>query len=215
MTQRPLLLAALASAALLAGCGTSNRGLESVHQPVVARQDYAMDLAIGPDGLAPGEAQRLGGWMKTLHVGFGDTIALDNPYGGGGAAASDVAAVAARFGLLLADAAPVTGAPIAPGTLRVVLSRAQAYVPNCPDQTRMYEPNWNSHTASNYGCATNTNLAAMVANPLDLVRGAPDAAGADAQTATRAIAAMRAAIPTGNGGTWVKNRAEKNEGGSK
>ena len=126
MTMRPLLLTALAASTALAACGTPNRGLESVHQPVVSRQDYAFDVAIGPDGLAAGEQQRLGGWMEALHVGYGDTVALDNPFGGGGAAAADVAAVAAQRGLLVADAAPVTGAPIAPGTLRVVVTRARA-----------------------------------------------------------------------------------------
>jgi pilus assembly protein CpaD len=214
MTTRPILLATLAASTLLAACGTPNRGLESVHQPVVSRQDYAFDVAIGADGLAPGEPQRLDGWMESLRVGYGDTVALDNPYGGAGRAAADVAAVAARRGLLLAEAAPVTGAPIAPGTLRVVVSRARASVPNCPDYSRVYEPNFNAHTGSNYGCATNTNLAAMVADPNDLVRGATRGGETDAVTATRAIAAMRAQAPTGNGGTWVKNKAEQTTGGN-
>lgn len=214
MTRRPLLLAALASASLLSACGTPNRGLESVHQPVVSRQDYAFDVAIGADGLAPGEQQRLGGWMETLRAGYGDTIALDNPYGGAGNAAADVAAVAARYGLLLAEAAPVTGAPIAPGTLRVVLSRARAHVPSCPDYSRMYEPNFNAHTGSNYGCATNTNLAAMVADPNDLVRGARTDATSDALTGTRAITALREHEPTGQGGVWVKSKAEATTGGN-
>ena len=60
MTTHPLLLATLGSALLLGGCmGTQNRGLESVHQPVVSRADYALDLGTAGDGLAPGEARRL------------------------------------------------------------------------------------------------------------------------------------------------------------
>lgn len=208
MTKRPLLLAAVAGATFLAGCGTANRGLESVHQPVVTRADYALDVQAGPSGIAPDEARRVVGWMDTLRIGYGDTIALDDPYGADRQTRGDVAQIAARYGLLLSDEAPVTGSPVVPGTVRIVVSRAQAAVPGCADWSRVNDPNYNAHTGSNYGCATNTNLAAMVANPTDLVRGAPGSGAYDAATGSRAINTMRAAVPTGNGGTWVKNQAE-------
>ncbi len=208
MTTRPLLAAAIAGATLLAGCGTPNRGLESVHQPVVARADYALDVQTGPAGIGPDEARRVIGWMDTLRIGYGDTIALDDPYGADRATRGDVAQIAARYGLLLSEEAPVTGSPVAPRTIRIVVSRAHASVPGCADWSRMNDPNFNAHTGSNYGCATNTNLAAMVANPTDLVRGAPGSGDYDAATGSRAINTMRAAVPTGNGGTWVKNQAD-------
>ena len=61
MRTRPLLLITVAAAALtLGGCrGTENRGLESVHQPVVDRADYALDLQVAGDTLADGEPARL------------------------------------------------------------------------------------------------------------------------------------------------------------
>lgn len=208
MTTRPLLAAAIAGATLLAGCGTPNRGLESVHQPVVARAVYALDVQTGPAGIGPDEARRVIGWMDTLRIGYGDTIALDDPYGADRATRGDVAQIAARYGLLLSEEAPVTGSPVSPGTIRIVVSRAHASVPGCADWSRMNDPNFNAHTGSNYGCATNTNLAAMVANPTDLVRGAPGSGDYDAATGSRAINTMRAAVPTGNGGTWVKNQAD-------
>lgn len=206
MTKRSLFLAA-ATATLLAGCGTSNRGMESYHQPVVQRTDYAFDVQAGGDGLAPGEAQKLDGWLQAMRIGYGDTVAVDGA-DGSGRAREDIAQVAARYGLLLAEQAPVTNAPVAPGTARVVVSRTSASVPGCPDYSRMYQPNFNQHASSNYGCATNSNLAAMIANPADLVRGAPGSGGYDAAAGTRAIAELRAAKPTGEGGTWVKSKAE-------
>lgn len=211
MKMRPLLLASLASVAL-AGCGTANRGVESVHQPVVSRTDYALDVQSDPSGLVPGEADRLNGWLAAMRVGYGDTVAIDDPYGNNGSARGDVAQVAARFGLLLAEQAPVTSGTIAPGMVRVIVSRTKAGVPSCPDYSRMYEPNFDSHTSSNYGCATNANLAAMVANPADLVRGTADEVGENNNAGTRAIGVLRAAQPTGQGGTWL--RAEST-GGSK
>lgn len=204
MVKRTLLLAAL-PAILLGGCsGTKNRGLESVHQPVVSRTDYSFDVGTGPAGLAPGEEQRLAGWMGSLRLGYGDSIAIDDPAGAGPAARGAVSRAAARFGLLVSGDAPVTGAPVTPGTMRVVVSRARARVPNCPDFSRDRQPDFEGNTWSNQGCAVNSNLAAMVANPLDLVRGEPGAQVYDAATGTRAIDEYRKAKPTGNGGTAIK-----------
>ena len=53
---------------------------------------------------------------------------------------------------------------------------------------------------SNFGCAVNGNLAAMVANPEDLVHGREGSAVNDTLTATKAIDAYRKAEPTGNKG---------------
>ena len=67
---RPALLAL--SLTLGACGGTTNPGLESVHQPVVNRLDYALDLNTGGSGgLTEGEAQGLAGWFDTLRVGYG------------------------------------------------------------------------------------------------------------------------------------------------
>lgn len=211
MLTRTLLLG-IAPALMLSGCGgTVNRGLESVHQPVVSRADYAFDVGTGPGGLARGEAERLAAWMGSLKVGYGDRIAVDDP-SRDPATRADVAAAAARFGLLVSDEAPVTPAPIAIGTARVVVSRARAYVPGCPDHSRMYEPNFNAHTSSNHGCAVNSNLASMVANPTDLVRGEAARSPYDPAVATKAIDRFRRAEPTGAGGTAV--RAESTAGGA-
>lgn len=204
MLTRPILLAAL-PAVLLGGCtGTKNRGLESVHQPVVSRTDYAFDVNVGPRGLAPGESQRLAGWLASMRLGYGDKVAVDDPTHAS-ATQADVAAQAARFGLLLSDAAPVTGAPLAPGTARVVVSRARAFVPGCPDWSRTSGIEFESNTNSNHGCATNATLAAMVADPMDLVRGASRSGVYDPDQATKAIDIYRKAAPSGGGGTVVKS----------
>ena len=64
MTLASKIAIAAAVPLLLAGCGTTNRGLESVHQPVVDRTDIAFDVALGDRGLSAGEAQRLDGWLR-------------------------------------------------------------------------------------------------------------------------------------------------------
>lgn len=205
MTKRPLLALALAvsATASLAGC-SAYRGVETQHQPVVSRADYVFDVQTASDALAPGEAERLRGWMDTLRLGYGDTIALDDPYGSGPGARADVAAVAGSYGLLLSGQAPVTGAPVAAGTLRVVVSRATASVPSCTPRGNGDLVNFDAHTSGDFGCAINGNLAAMVANPNDLVRGAPGTGTNDTLTGTKAIGMLRKAAPTGAGGTALK-----------
>ncbi|EZP57363.1 MULTISPECIES: CpaD family pilus assembly protein [Sphingomonas] len=198
MTKRSLLLATL-PALLLGGCmGTTNRGLESVHQPVVARNDYALDLATGGRGLAPGEGRRLAGWMDAMHLGFGDRVAIDEA-AYAGAARDEVAAVVASYGLLLSDDRPVTDAPVTPGTVRVVISRMHASVPGCPDWSRNSSNEFDANTSSNYGCAVNTNLAAMIARPSDLVHGADPQTLADTTVNRKAIDAYIKKAPTGAG----------------
>ncbi|PTQ65320.1 pilus assembly protein CpaD [Sphingomonas sp. PP-CE-3G-477] len=195
------ILAPLASALLLAGCmGTENRGLESVHQPVVSRSDYALDLGVSGGALVPGEERRLAGWMTTMRLAYGDRVAIDDPAGEGLRAHDAVAAVVAGYGLLLSDDAPVTPATVTPGTIRVVVSRMRAAVPRCPDWSRDSTNEFESNTSSNYGCAVNRNLAAMVANPADLVRGAPGTETTDAAVSYKAIDTYRKKAPTGASG---------------
>ncbi|MES2986941.1 MAG: CpaD family pilus assembly lipoprotein [Pseudomonadota bacterium] len=202
----------LVPALLLSACGTYNGGVESANQPVVQRNDYVFDLQTSGYGLAPGESQRLAGWMQSMRLGYGDRVSIDD--GADGSTARDEVAVQAnRYGLLLDARAPVTVGQIAPGTVRVVVTRMTASVPGCPDRSREYTPDFSQSTSSNYGCATNSNLSAMVANPGDLVRGAPGAPTSDTATGTRAVKALRDAAPTGAGGTVLK--AESTKGGGK
>lgn len=198
-----LLVAVLLPAMLAAGCGgTRNRGMESVHQPVVSRADYAIDLGVRGGDLASGEARRLRGWLDGLRLGYGDRVAVDDP-ASAPLIRDRVAGVVADYGLLLAEAAPVTPAAVAPGTARVVVSRMSAAVPNCPDWSRTSGTDFNQNTWSNYGCSVNSTLAAMVASPADLVRGA-GGSGADAATSYKAIDLYRKAVPSGQGGAITK-----------
>lgn len=205
---RTILIAALAaSTAMLGGCGTQNRGVESVKQPVVSRTDYTFDAQVTQSGFAPGEADRVAGWLAAMNPRYGDSIAVDDPNPYGEAARRQVAGMVGRYGLLLQDRAPVTAGQIAAGTVRVIVSRASATVPGCPDFSRNGNAEFEGSTTSNYGCATNANLAAMVANPMDLVRGQSEADTTDVQTVGRAVGAYRRATPTGSGGTAIKTES--------
>jgi pilus assembly protein CpaD len=197
-------MSALVGLALaLGGCGanaTSNRGVSAVHQPVVARSDFVFDVPTSGGSLDAGQTNRLKGWFDSLGVGYGDRVSVD---GGGNYDHADarqvVGAVAARYGLLLDDNAPVTAGAIQPGSIRVVVSRLKASVPGCPDWSRASQPNFGAHSMSNYGCATSGNLAAMVADPSDLVEGRKGDPSSSAAAASKAIQTYRAKPATGTG----------------
>lgn len=191
-----LLLTGLAAA--LSACGPANRSVESINQPVVSRADYIFDAATDGTYLAAGEHQRVAGWLASLRLSYGDRIYVDDP--AGTAARNQIASEAGRYGILLSDPAPVTAGAIAPGTVRVIVSRMKAHVPGCPNYSRMSGTEFEASTSSNFGCATNSNLAAMVARPEDLVRGQPGAETADPATNYKAIDTLRKANPTGAGG---------------
>ena len=98
---------------------------------------------------------------------------------------------------VLSEGAPVTPGPLPPGSIRVVISRTTAFVPDCPRSDHYRGP---SSTSPNYGCAVNSNWAAMVANPSDLVLGQVGAVGANGEAGTKAIRVYRQAAPTGTKG---------------
>jgi pilus assembly protein CpaD len=200
---RVLLLAGVLTlplAACNAPTADTNRSLESVRQPVVQRTSYVFDVSTLPGGgLAVSEQRRLSGWLDALGLGYGDRVSIDDPVDSDVTRAS-VAQVAGRYGMLLADVAPVTEGVIAPGTARIVVSRSEASVPGCPDWSNKIDNRTNNATSPNYGCAVNSNMAAMVANKEDLVHGAKGGSMTLVQSNTKAIEAYRQAPTTGAGG---------------
>jgi pilus assembly protein CpaD len=206
MSTRGLAIAASMLALGLGGCGINpavdrpSQGVSAVNVPVVSRQDFAFDVA-APDGmLASGEAGRLDAWFHSLNLGYGDSVSVD-----GGAFApgirGSVAQIAGQYGLMLNEAAPVTPGALAPGFARVVVSRTRASVPNCPNWGHGGgRENWQNQSLPGSGCAVNGNLAAMIANPNDLVFGREGSGLGDATTSGKAVSAYRSARTTGERG---------------
>jgi len=196
-------LIAIATGLSLTACGdmASNRSLNSVHQPVVERTNYALDLSTYSGNLPVSEQQLLSQWFAAMNLGYGDRVSIDDPTPGGSIATLDmVEAIASRHGVKVDEVAPITVGNIAPGAVRVVVTRSRASVPGCPNWDSSSEINYNNATSSNYGCATNSNMAAMVANPEDLVRGQTGSGTSSAIGSDKAIKTYREAPPTGAGG---------------
>jgi pilus assembly protein CpaD len=194
-----VILIALASA--LAACNTPDqpdRGVAAVNVPVVTSADYVFDAAAPEGALAPGEADRLNGWFQGLGIGYGDSIYVDGPFADG--ARGQVSAIAGQYGMMVSAGAPVTPGAVSPGTVRVVVSRRRAEVPNCPNWSLPAQPNYNNRNMSNFGCGVNSNIAAMVANPEDLIHGREGASTGDVNAAAKAVIFYRSAPPSGSKG---------------
>lgn len=192
-------LFALGIALMLSACGgmADNRSLDNVHQPVVEHTNYTFDVPTFPDGgLDPVQGDRLAAWLGTLGLKYGDHLTIDDPAGLPANHAA-VGAIAARMGLLIEDVAPVTEGTIAPRTIRVVISRASAHVDGCPDWADKADANYRNATSKNYGCAISSNLAAMIANPEDLIHGQTGQGQTVVMSNAKAIEAFRAKPPTG------------------
>ncbi len=186
----------------LGACGSTNmenRSLYSVKQPVIERANYTIDVATAADGLPLAEQQRLAGWFESMELRYGDRLSVESAVNDP-AVQEDVAALAGRYGILITDGAPVTEGFVGPGQARIVLTRSTASVPDCPDWSHTQERNPHNATNPNYGCAINSNIAAMVANPEDLVEGQRGTGETIVTTSTKAIRAYRDQAPTGVAG---------------
>ena len=200
---------ALSLGLALSACGDTpnNTSLYSVKQPVVERSNYTLDLASNASGLSVPEMARLSDWFETIGLAYGDRIAIDDPMASP-AVVEDVAAVASRYGLLVSQGAPVTEGYVDPGNVRVVVTRSMAHVPGCPDWSDKGMTTLGNETSDGFGCAINSNMAAMIANPEHLLEGEVGTGETIVMSSTKAIESYRNQTPTGQGGLAQESAGE-------
>ena len=195
-------LSTLALLALpLAACKTGvNRGVESVHQPVVSHAAYTYDVQAAPDGgLTASEARRLDDWFASIGLGYGDQVAIVTDAHYSPTLRDGIADIVARHGMLVGEDSSAAAGAAPAGSVRLVVRRATARVPGCPDWSGKSETEFQLGASSNFGCGVNGSLAAMVANPDDLVRGQSSESDLRTATSNRAISTYREKVPTGSG----------------
>lgn len=199
----------------VAGCGgmPKNASLYSTKQPVVERTNFTLDVRTSASGLAISEQQRLNGWFETMDLRYGDRITVEDPTANP-AVANAVNDLASRYGLIVKGQAPTTAGMLAPGQARVVLTRSSASVPGCPDWSAQSDMNYTNGLSPNHGCGVNSNLAAMVADPQDLLEGRKGASETLINTSNKAITTFREATPTGAGGLMDASGGGSGGGGN-
>lgn len=210
-TNRAAIALAISLGLSLSACGgtaqSSNASLNSVNQPVVKTSNLTFDVATNASGLAVSEQSRLAGWFETLDLGYGDRVGIDDALNSV-AVRDDVASIASRFGILLSEGAPVTVGFVDPGNARIVVTRSTAYVPDCPTWNNKTSSNLGNKTSEGFGCSVNGNMAAMIADPSHLLKGAKGTGETIVMSSSKAIQSYRSAEPTGSGGLSASGTGE-------
>lgn len=184
-----ILLALAVTGCETPGVNPAMRGVASVHEPVMTRSTVAFDAGAQGGYMTPDEIARLDGWFRSMELGYGDSIYLDGGYPD--EVRAQVAQLAGRYGMMVSTAPPVTAGIVPAGHLRVIVSRARAEVPGCPDWSVPSQPNYGNLAMSNFGCAVNANHVAQAANPEDLFRGRAGPAASDGVAGAKAVQMYR------------------------
>jgi pilus assembly protein CpaD len=186
---RPLvtLLAVLLTGTAVGGCWTSPRNKApftlanpSERHPIAVRQgEVALDLAVYPGSAGLNESQRdqVYGFLRDYKSQSSERLLIRAPSGGANETAAMRAYDEVRKALRSAGIRPAAvtlepyfanGDPSAP--LRLSYLQFVAEPPDCPDWSENIGRDPQNLPWPNKGCATQRNLAAMVANPQDLIQ---------------------------------------------
>lgn len=151
------------------------------HPIVIAEQDQTLDLPVGKYStrLTTSVGDNIKGFAQDYLSSSANYITIMRPSGSGNA---DAATSYARKVLkkLVSDGIPKDQITIAPydaqtygdaAPIRLVYNAISASTGPCGKwEEDMFANNTENKNYSNFGCATQQNIAAQIANPLDLVR---------------------------------------------
>jgi pilus assembly protein CpaD len=157
-----------------------------------------LHFAPGTANLSPADAAHLRDMAATGRIGAADRVVI--------AAAGTPLLTEERIGavarvLLNYGVVAVVGSAVAPPNQAVVeVTRTLVTLPPCPNWSKSSNTDFANQPSSNFGCATETNLGMMVANPADLASGLPvgSPAGLPAAAAVNRYLNDKVVLPTAN-----------------
>lgn len=162
-------------------------GSESQKRNTVSAVKLTHDihLAVDDTAISPEERVRLKDFVADIGPRYGDVVTVEVEDG----QSAQWAAVKSELrdlGLRVNDAEGSYGGLLPGDTARVVVTRYVVKPPRCPDWRKPATGDYTNTPSSNYGCATATNLGAMIADPRDLVEGS-EYSGPDAERMADAV----------------------------
>jgi pilus assembly protein CpaD len=180
-------LTVLVMAAASGGCWKSPRfqapfALSNPNErhPIAVREgEVALDLAVSPgsSGLNQSQKAKVANFLRAYQSRSAERLLIRAPSGGANEAAARRAYDQVRRAMyatglngraVVLEPYDANGNPAAP--LRLSYLQFVASPPDCPDWSENVGADPQNMPWPNRGCATQRNLAAMVANPEDLVR---------------------------------------------
>ncbi|HWD60479.1 MAG TPA: CpaD family pilus assembly lipoprotein [Stellaceae bacterium] len=178
-TNRALLTSAVAMAlTILIGACAPVTSYTDAEAPKHIKLDSAttqVDLRFAPGSaqLSPVDAARLRELAARGEITGSDRVTVAAA-GGPELARQRVASVSAlllHYGVVPVDA-PTGG--VLPNHAIVAVGRTLVTLPPCPNWSKPSGTDFANQPSSNFGCATETNLGMMIANPSDLASGLPN-----------------------------------------
>jgi pilus assembly protein CpaD len=180
-------LVAVGLALVLAACASQYTESEAPKNLVLDDASAAIDVRFAPGSnrLLAGDAARLRSLVARGAIAQSDrvTVLAEGPPDLATARFEEVAALLVPYRIV------ATPGPLAavPGNRAIVQTRRfLVSTPPCPNWSKYPPVEFTNAHASNFGCTTAMNLAAMVASPADLAEGRPVGA-ADAIPAAAAV----------------------------
>lgn len=172
-------LLAMVSALLLGGCGSYRAALgDDEYVPVahyerypieVEKRPVKMELGTRAGTLKPGQINELAGFVDQAQSNSANRIFVKRPSGGGRSiqVAKDVRRFLVLQGIPEAMIVSQTYPGASTGPVQVGYVKKVAVTRECGDWSDNWVKQTSNQTPSNFGCATQNNIAAMVANPED------------------------------------------------
>jgi pilus assembly protein CpaD len=167
---------AVAMLLMLGACVTSYSESEAPKHLALDTSVTRFDMRFvgGSAALAPADVARLRNLAATGAIGPADLV-LVAAAGGPNLADARVGSIAGellRYGII-ATASPLVGVPLNRAIIEV--GRTMVTLPPCPNWSKSAAAatDYANQPSSNFGCATETNLGLMAANPTNLVSGRP------------------------------------------
>jgi pilus assembly protein CpaD len=222
MTARLLALSATAAALAFTACAprqvTPDLTLNADrHRPVVTQEIARLDLPPS-SRLAPQDRAAIAAFLREYSaVGHGPLV-VSAPSGEDPAhLAGDIRAIAESAGMVLPEIALAVSAPDPGSPYNITFLRYRAHAPECGQEWPSLAHGARDDAWPNFGCANAANLAAMIADPADLL-GPAEMTPADAERRTTILRAWRAgtagADSAGGAAAGDSASAAAGEGGS-
>jgi pilus assembly protein CpaD len=165
----------------------------------ISRLSHTVHFAAGSTTLAAAETSHLLGFLDDSDIVYGDHLYLAMP-GEDAVSQKREAAIRrllAKRGVLMSVSPGATPINVSLGTgdeMTVTLERYVVTPPSCPNWSKPAGSDPDNTVFSNFGCATETNLGMMVAEPRDLLVGRQPGP-ADADPSLHAMQNYRAGKP--------------------
>ena len=190
-------LPAVLLALTLAGCAGNDFAADNVYEPLSPSERYPIEYAKGPvtmnvastaGTLQMSQVNAISGFARQSTSGGLTPITIRRPAGGGKSArvAQEVAGLLVQNGVSRDMIRMSTYPAGASAPVQVSYVKAYAQTRPCGDWSQDATTSGSNMAMPNHGCAVQANIAAMIANPENLVAPAPSSLA----TGTSAVQAI-------------------------